>query len=115
MKLFTALLALMAFTLPAAADIAKRNVPTLEGVYATGFMVIGGSVDYFVTPSTAAKYTFAKEVTVLPVDVDPYRADEVAEYLEGLGYTDVKFPLGSRCAERNILGDCLSREPTSWN
>lgn len=68
----------------------RSNVATCEGVSASGFKVIGGTIQNFVSTDAAARHEFCQDVTVVPASVDVYSLAEVQEYLGAIGITDAR-------------------------
>lgn len=83
----TALLMGLSIAADAAPRLARSNVLTCDGVSASGFTVIGGTVQRFVSEAAFAAHEFCNPVSVVPASVDVYDLAEVTAYLATLGIT----------------------------
>lgn len=86
-RLITATALLMGLTIAAdaAPRLARSNVLTCDGVSASGFTVIGGTVQRFVSEAAFAAHEFCNPVSVVPASVDVYDLADVTAYLASLG------------------------------
>lgn len=86
-------------------DVTRSNVPAVSGSV-PGFHV--ANVGFFVAEASAEHTTVA--ATVVPGSVDVKDQSEVQDYLNGLGYTNIRFVIDSSTEGCTVNG---SRDPDS--
>ena len=91
-----ALFAVGASMASAEPTLMRSNVATCDGTSASGFTVIGGTVQRFVSYEAGAAHTFCNAVTIVPQGVDVYDLGEVQAYLASLGISAAPALTGDR-------------------